>query len=169
MKASMQTLAVWFVFGMSISLAAQSSAGIGDSPLPVLVPGVATKHVYSVPGVTKFGNLETVFICTSDAPAPIRIGIEVFGGAGGLALNNVAGGASDLMPGATATLSTGVLNGAFSDVVIFGLNPFGNGSARILSTSTQVLCTAMVLDSLNSPPTSMTTLPIIKKTTQKGD
>lgn len=43
------------------------------------------------------------------------------------------------------------------------------GSARILSTSRKLACTAFIADNGNVPPTSMADLTIVKKRTQKGD
>lgn len=42
------------------------------------------------------------------------------------------------------------------------------GSARILSTSKKLMCTAYRADYANSPPTSMVQLTIIAKTKQKA-
>lgn len=44
----------------------------------------------------------------------------------------------------------------------------GNGSARIVSTSKKISCSAFVLDKLNSPPTGMVSLKVISKK-QKGE
>ena len=167
MRSSMKALGLVVV---SCILAGGSWAGIADSPLPVLVPGVATKHVFSVPGVIKGGSLDTLFLCTSTSTDTIRIGVEVFGPAGSLQ-NNVAGGdgAIDVAPGATVTIGTGLTAGIATDTFIGALSFVQNGSARIVSTSTSILCTAQVVDFVGSPPASMTSLPMIKKTTQKGD
>ncbi|HXQ23237.1 MAG TPA: hypothetical protein VN812_16285 [Candidatus Acidoferrales bacterium] len=44
-----------------------------------------------------------------------------------------------------------------------------NGSARILSTSSKVICTAFVSDTNNSLPTSMVYLTMVAKAKQKGE
>ena len=55
------------------------SAGIADSPLPVLVVGETTLHLYSVPGVVGAASNRTFFSCTSTDTATMRVGVEVFG------------------------------------------------------------------------------------------
>ena len=62
--------------------------------------------------------------------------------------------------------------GGAVDILIdldLGAGDFSQGSARILATSTKLVCTAFVADRGNAPPTSMVYLTIIKKTTQKGE
>ena len=49
------------------------------------------------------------------------------------------------------------------------------GSARVLAATTNakasqgILCNAILADGGNNPPLVMTTLPVIRKTTQQGD
>lgn len=44
-----------------------------------------------------------------------------------------------------------------------------NGSARIVSESTHITCTAFLVDTISSPPASMATLKVIKAKKQSGD
>ncbi|MEW6270907.1 MAG: hypothetical protein AB1689_16610 [Thermodesulfobacteriota bacterium] len=143
-------------------------AGIADSPLPVL-NGVRAKHLYSVPGVIRLGTFETVFICTSaEKEKTIRLGVEVFGGGGGAPQNDVeaGNGAIDLEAGDTAVIATGE-TGAFSEDEIIDLNTNAGGSARIVATSTNAICTAMLVD-FSAPPAAMVQLTIVAKTKQKA-
>jgi hypothetical protein len=67
-----------------LAMAPVAQAGIADSPLPELVAGKKTYHLYSVPGVMS-GNpvkLETFFSCTSTSTSTQTVGIEVFRGGG---------------------------------------------------------------------------------------
>jgi hypothetical protein len=69
-------------------------------------------------------------------------------------------------PGATVRFGT-------ATPLDFGLNSqlgfiSSNGSARILSTSKKLACTAFVADRCNSPVTFMNHLTIIAKTKQKA-
>jgi hypothetical protein len=42
--------------------------------------------------------------------------------------------------------------------------------ARVLATSPKyVLCSTFLADGANAPPASMTSLPVVKKTSQQGD
>ena len=76
-------------------------------------------------------------------------------------------------PGATAVFGTSVA-GAFVVDSNLGFSALTKGSARVLTTasskaSQSILCSAILADAIDSPPTSMTTLPVIRKTTQQGD
>jgi hypothetical protein len=147
-------------------IATPALAGIADSPLPVLVAGKKTIHVYSVPGVIDNGlGMGTFFACTSTDTAPMQVGIDVFGSFGGGPCNDAVGTSVTVAPGATVTFGT-------RTTVWIGVVDVGhclNGSARILATSRKLACTAYVADAANAPPTTSWQLTIIKKTTQKGE
>lgn len=149
-------------------------AGVLDSPLPGLQSGQTTQHVFTVPGVIKNNNLETIFICTSLDSAAIAIGVEVFGADGGVPLNDYGMSASDgvltgVLPGQTRTITTGATIGFHEDeVILLAAASLRNGSARILSTSKKIACNAFVADELSDPPISMVALKIIGKK-QRGE
>jgi len=155
--------------GLSCLVSSVASAGIGDGPLPVLVAGKKTLHIYSVPGVLG-GDLGTFFSCTSTDKTgnpPMQVGVEVFAEFGGAAFDDPVATSLSLAPGATVIFGT---SGAV-DIAIdsdLGVSVF-KGSARILATSAKLACTAFVADIGNAPPTSMVYLTIIKKTAQKGE
>ena len=142
-------------------------AGLADSPLPVLLAGQTTLHLYSVPGVRHSGGLDTFFSCTSlETTATIQVGVEVFGGPGGAPVNDAAATSLPLGPGATQTFGTQSAVG-----ISVGSNlgaPVSQGSARILATSKKLACTAFIADAGNAPPTSMVQLTIIAKLKQKA-
>ena len=147
-------------------------AGIADSPLPVLQAGKRTLFLYSVPGVIAGGALSTFFLCTSTATAPQQVSVEVFLRFGGGPCNDAAADSQSVQPGATVVFGTGqpineILGGQVADSSVCG--GIGTGSARILSTSTKLVCTALVGDAENSPPTTSWQLTVIKKTSQKGE
>ncbi len=161
-----------------LASATLASAGVIDSPLPNLGSSVATRHVYTVTGVMKNNNLETDFICTSLEPFnTIRVGVEVFTATGGNPMNDVSSGvgdgAQDVLPGTTVTIGTGNTLGIHEDEVISAAAlPAGslkNGSARILATSSKIICNAIVADDLSDPPTSMVPLKVFAKKKQSGD
>jgi len=167
-----------FALAGAVGLAGASAAwaGVVDSPLPVLQPGASTQHVFTVPGVIKNNNLETVFICTSlDTVGTASIGVEVFAAAGGPPLNDVStpnlDGAESVGPGETATIATGSTVALHEDEIIDVLVPASvkNGSARIVSTSKKITCSAFVVDELNDPPNVLGALSVISKKKQKGD
>lgn len=175
MKTASAAVKVCLASCLMISLIALgpllTSAGIGDGPLPTLIPEVKTVHVYTVPGVIKHLGLETEFICTSYATSTIRIGVEIFDRLGGAPLNNVTAGngAADLAGGETVTIGTGSTAGVHEDRVITLSASVKNGSARIVSTSKKIDCTAFIADQVNSPPTTMMSLKVLSKNKQKGE
>jgi hypothetical protein len=142
-------------------------AGVADSPLPELTARKRTLHLFTVPGILGSANLQTFFGCTSlEKSETVRIGVELFSDAGGGPLNDAAATALNVVSGGTVYFGTGATGGITIDSNL-GASP-GRGSARILTTSKKVACTAFVAERFNSPPTSMMSLTIIGKTTQKA-
>jgi hypothetical protein len=174
----MRTSATLGALVLVVMAAVSATAGVIDSPLPNLQSGQITRHVFTVPGVMKNNNLETEFVCTSlETTLSVRIGVEIFGAAGGSPLNNVnegfGDGAQDIGPGGTLTIGTGNTLGIHEDEVITPTAlPAGsvkNGSARILATSTKIVCNAFLTDDTSDPPVSMVPLKTIAKRRQNGD
>jgi hypothetical protein len=137
------------------------SAGAVPSsvPLPQFAPARPATHSVIVPGLVKRGRAETDVLCTSLATQNVDVGIQVFGPDGSLQ-NDVAvgnGAILDVAPGASVTFgTTGSLGLLESEVV--AIAGVAQGMVRIISSSAQVACTAMVLDPAVTPPTSMTGL-----------
>ncbi len=143
-----------------------AGAGVTDSPLPELLPGAKTNHLYSVPGVTASDGSETFFSCTSlEKTATIQVGVEIFATAG-FTVNDPVATSLSFGPGETYTFGTDTAPGisVFSDLGVGG----SNLSARILATSKKLMCTAFVADGGNIQPTSAWQLTIIRKTKQKA-
>ena len=125
-----------------------SLGGVADSPLPSL-GGPTTLSAFIVPGVMKVGNLDTEFTCTSLSTTPFKFAVQVFASTGGAPLNDVTtgNGTATLAAGATQTIGTGATAGLHEDVVISGVGTsVRNGSARIVSESKAIACTAYVAD-----------------------
>ena len=162
------------------AVAALAIAGPADTPLPTFSDSKASLAVYYAFGVIKNNNLETDFVCTNLDAASQNIGVQVFDETG--ALRNAFGPNSNgeflaVAPGATITVGTAgtavlhedqtlTLNGAGSTA-----NLLRNGSARIVGTSKNVTCSAMLVDKFHSivdptvsslPPPTMTTIPLTK-------
>jgi hypothetical protein len=140
-------------------------AGIADSPLPVLLPGSTTVHLYSVVGAMGGGGLGTYFSCTSTDTVPIQVGVELFDSTGGSSSNDVVTSSRSVDPGGTVVFGTVSAVGIPVDST---LGILGRGSARILATSKKLVCNAFVADRLNTPPTVGWQLTIIAKTKQKA-
>jgi hypothetical protein len=151
-----------------LSLAAVPAlAGIADSPLPVLLAGAPTYHLYSVPGVIQAGGIGTFFSCTSTDTATMQVGVELLFAGGGAPSNDAAATSLSVGPGATVMFGTSAAV-ALSINSNLGGGPMSKGSARILATSRKLACTAFLADQGNAPPTSMAHLTIISKLKQKA-
>lgn len=151
----------------------RAEAGLIDSPLPVLAAEQVTLHVFSIPGVIKNNNLETVFICSSLAILPVTVAVEVFATGGGAPLNDVnppsLSGVEVLAPGVTKTITTGSTAAFHEDQTLaLPAASLRNGSARIISTSKSIACAAFVTDQISDPPISMMPLRLIARK-QRGD
>lgn len=144
-----------------------STAGIADSPLPELVPGQTTYHLYSVPGAMDTSCQRTFFSCTSTDTAAMQVGVELFAGPGGAAANDAAATSVSVNPGGTVLLGTSPAM-AFSITANVGSTLTSTMSARILATSKKLACNAFVADVCNNPPTFAWQLTIIAKTKQKA-
>ncbi len=163
MRQSLAALVAVLTFAV-----APARAGIVDSPVPILITGEKTFHVYSVPGIIiNVGGVSSFFNCTSLDVVPIQVGVELFGLSGGGPINNPVTTSLSLAPGATVIFSTGPAAG-FLISSNLGSTAYSKGSARILATSKKLACTAFLADSGNAPPTSMVNLTIIAKTKQKA-
>jgi len=149
--------------------ACRQAFGVADWPLPVLLAGKRTLQLYLVPSVISgVGGLNTYFGCTSTDKATMQVGVELFAASGGAPVNDAVATSLIFAPGATLVFGTGAAAGILVDSGLGG-GGFGNGSARILATSTKLTCTAFVADAFNAPPTTSWQLTIIKGTSQKGD
>jgi len=141
------------VFAILICATAPALAGIADTPLPVILPGSTTLHLYSVPGVIGGGGgVSTFFSCTSTDTVPIQVGVEVFGSLGGGAANDAVTTSLSVVPGATVIFGT--QSAAWISINSNLGAPVSRGSARILATSKKLACTAFIADNANAPPAS---------------
>jgi len=158
-------IAVALLVGLTVS---KAWAGIADSPLPVLLAGETTYHLYSVPGAMDTGCQRTYFSCTSTDTATMQVGVEIFSAVGGAPVNDAAATSLSIPPGGSRLFGT-------SNATAFSINSNVGGalnssfSARILATSKKLACTAFVTDVCSNPPMFAWQLTIIKKKTQKGD
>jgi hypothetical protein len=96
----------------------------------------------------------------------MQVGVETF--FGGPPSNNPATSSLNVAPGVTVMFGTANAAGLQVDSILSpGIS--NNGSARILATSKRLICTAFIADPGSLPPAFVWQLPIINKTTQKGD
>lgn len=128
-------------------------------PLPQFSDGKSSQAVLQVPGVMKRDSLQTLFLCTSLAAAPVDIGVEIFGMDGTL-LNDVHAGVGvvlDVGPGETVTIATSTTP-AYVESTIIPLANGVQGFGRVVASSSQVLCDAIVADDLTVPPRTLARL-----------
>ena len=138
-------------------------ASSGGATLPDALPqfsnGHASVHVMTVPGVLKRDQLQTLFMCTSLASAPVDIGVQIFD-LGGTLLNDVSAGIGAVLnvpPGGTTTIATSATAAYLESGVIPLMNGL-QGIGRVVASASGVTCSVMVVDDLFSPPTSAFTI-----------
>ena len=155
-------LGLTLVMGM---LPGAALAQIDTAPPPLM--GQPSFHLYSVP-IIGSGGIDPFFECTNTSDAAIRVGVEAFFGSGGAAINDPSATSLDIAPSGTVLFGpSNVWVGTDSNP---GIGPIGRGSARILATQKKgIICTALLADRFNAPPTSMVHLTIVAKLKQRGD
>jgi hypothetical protein len=139
-------------FVVILALAGVAHAGPTNTPLPTFSGGSPAVHVYTAVGVIKNNNMETAFICTNVHTAPAHIGIEVFDAAGtlGNSVNAGNGALLNVAVGQTVTFATSGTALLSQDQILTGVPNLRNGSGRVVATTKNVSCTAMVLDELHA-------------------
>jgi hypothetical protein len=133
--------------------------GLAGRSLPQFADAQVATHAAVFPGLVKRARVETNVFCTSLAPAPVNLGVEVFAADGSL-LNAVAAGQGAVLgvaPGATVTFGTTGTD-AFLETTVIVLPGVAQGMARVVSTSAAVRCAAQVVDAAVTPPVSLSEL-----------
>jgi len=167
--------ALVLVLGCTLSTIAHAQ-GVTDAP-PLLGGTTRAKHVFSIPGATANGNLSTVVMCTSlEKNKTVDLALEVFSEDGAQAGNDVtanAGVLTGIAPGRTVTFEVALdMNGVLAttyDSLIILPGVLAHGSARVLATSSNLMCAAGLIDPTSVAPAAMMALPVVAKTKQKGD
>jgi hypothetical protein len=146
-------------------------AGIYDSPLPVLQEGMETFHVYSVHGIVGGSGLATFFTCTSTDTVSMRVGVEIFYSIITLPKHNDPIATSlSLAPGGTVVFGTDADARADTAYSNLGVSvSMTEGSARILSTSEKLTCTAFILSNGDPDRPSVSLLKVLKQKMQKDE
>jgi hypothetical protein len=124
------------------------------------------KPLFRVPGVVNYGSLGTIIACAQTADVPASATVEIYDSTGA----TIATGTTPAISGEQShNFGTRGPNGLHVNTD-FGRAPTNNlakGSAKIFSTSKNVMCSALVVDLSNSPPTSMVSLQVVAGTKQK--
>jgi hypothetical protein len=142
-----------------------AGARVSDGPilphaaLPQFASGRQASHAALFPGAVKRGRVQTDVFCTSLATAPIDVGVEFFGpdGARQNQIPESNGALIDVPPGATVTFGT-TGSASFLESAVVVLASVAQGVARVVSTSSDLVCTAVIVDSAVTPPTAMSGL-----------
>jgi cysteine-rich repeat protein len=128
--------------------------GMLDTPLPTFSDGKAAERVGLIPAVVKNNEVETDVICTNLDTVAVNVGLEVFDKSGVLA-NQIAlpptgnGEILNVPVGATVTIGTGGTPLLTENLVISGLPDLRNGSGRVVATTKNIACIAMLVDRLH--------------------
>lgn len=173
MRKTAKTLAAISILAMAFGYASSTQAGPADTPLPSFSTGGPVFHVYTAVGVIKNNNLETAVICTNLSSGAANIGLEVFDKTG--ALQNTIGlpngEATGVAVGGTVTFATSGIAVLAEDVSISGLPSLRNGSGRVVASTKDISCTAMIADEVHivenplvssDPPPTVVNLPLIR-------
>ena len=169
---------IWLVL-LLLGLCRPAAAGPTDTPLPTFSDSRAAVSVYIAAGVIKNNNLETDVICTNLDTVAVDIGLEVFDETGALRNSVAAGSGAFLNVGVGKTVTVGTAGTAeLHEDQVLTLNAAGNattvlrnGSGRVVATSKNLICTAVVVDKLHMvqdpatsslPPPSLAQLQLIK-------
>jgi len=143
---------------------------IGDPP-PLINGTDKAKVVYSIAGVVDSTTQATYVSCTSlekTGGKNISIAVEFFDN--GTRSNDVtAGDGVEILsgPGDTDGISTRAITGLSTTDINTPPVIGGIGAARILSTSTKIICAAFVVDPANG--NYLATLPVFKALKQSGN
>jgi hypothetical protein len=180
------------VGGLAVMASAVPAGAAGDgpinTPLAPFTDGSLGKYLWTVPGVVKKQGFVTEVTCTNlDAPGTTAdIGVEIFDETG-TQLNNISvapapGACNGAMLGVPAGHTVTIASGAtaqFHEDCIIAIAAGSTGSARVLSTSSKIMCTALIADSKNVVLTSggfptgvspaVASLKMIRRNKQQGD
>ncbi len=161
---------------LAVILAPVQAGSVGlTAPIPLLNGDTKGKLIYSMSGLrsstSDILDYAVVVTCTSTLPAtgkPIVLGVEFFQAGGGAVNSLVAGqGVVVLEPGRTVSISS-VDTSLYNEDETTG-DTLSMGAARIIATSNKVLCAAFQVETDNFPPLHMWSIPVHKKTKQKGE
>jgi hypothetical protein len=133
------------------------------------VQAQTTNHpLFTVLGVVNYQSLGTVFACTQTVDTPASVTIELYDSSDTLVATGVALPVTLRQTALFGTRTFAALSAqyGFQQAVPTDAE-MSRASARIYSTSKSVMCSATVLDAVNSPPTSMTTLQVVAGRKQK--
>ncbi len=121
---------------------------------------------FVVPGVMNTGPLGTFFFCTNPSEAPVAVGIQVLA-ADGTPINVPSDTSGLLGPHTTIMFGTDVASGLSVEQNL-AVGIVDHGSAQIVGSSYRIACSVFLADRYSNPPSSMTTLSVVKGK-QKGD
>jgi hypothetical protein len=132
-------------------------------------------HVWTVPGAMQTGGCVGTFVmCTNGSTAATTVGVEMFGPVGNALGNAVT---ITVAPNASVMFGTGLASAISIDGNL-ATGVFTRGHARVYAQSPKgIMCAAYLAEECNNTqtpgsagtPTMMVSLPVIKKTSQKGD
>jgi len=141
-------LQAW-IAAAAIALASPALGGLVDSPVPNLNGQPATSVFYvtgvqSTPNYIDQKGLNTIFTCTSlETAASLTVAVEVFTYNGTGPVNPYIA-AQTLPPRGSISIATGRVAGLLVGDMVDLPNAVPGGSARIISTSKKIMCSAVL-------------------------
>ena len=180
MRSTATTLAAIALLAGALTQSSPTQAGPTDTPLPTFSDGKPALLVYTAAGVIKNNNLETDVACTNLDSVTRNIALQVFDETGALRNDLGAGTNGEFLnvgAGKTVTVGTAGTAVLHEDQTLTlnaggsGANLLRNGSGRVVATSKNISCTAVVLDKLHTiqdpavsslPPPPLASVPLVK-------
>ena len=136
---------------LTLALAAPTQAQLVGKPL------------FRVPGVVNYQSLGTVISCTNTDDVAATFTVEIYNNTGTMVATGTSG---TLGFQHTTSLSSRAIT-AIDTVNLAAPATVARGSAKIFSTSKSLMCSAYLVDSVDSPPASMASLQVVPGTKQK--
>jgi hypothetical protein len=171
MKCVLRKLAIAGSFAAAVLIlgAGAASAQTLADPPPLLNGAIVGKTVYALSGIVDSATQATIVSCTSTARtggSNITFGVEFFDN--GVSQNDLTtgDGVTVVTPGDTDIISTRSVTG-ISEVPL-GSPPVidGDGTARVVSSSSSLICSAHVVDVATGEYRAG--IPVFKKLKQGG-
>ena len=140
---------------------ARPTAGalLASVPLPTFSNGHRATHAILFPGIVKKARMQSNVFCTSLAAEAVDIGVEMLS-VDGTVLNDVGAGNGAVVavqPGATITFGT-TGTAASLETQVISMPGVAQGVARVVTTSPDITCSAVIVDPTVAPPTAMSAL-----------
>jgi hypothetical protein len=123
---------------VTVGLCVPASAGLLDSPPPILAGRLGTVVYRMGPVYYEPDRVDTVVTCTNLSLLPVVVGLEIFD-----EVDQITGRLTPtlILAGSSISFETSAAAAIPGAGVVFGLQAVDHGKARISATGTQLNCT----------------------------